>query len=154
MLASIGAVVAPLLIPLGFIGWQLAAAAITGFIAKENVVGTFAVLLAVASEEALHAPGGAMTEFFTPLTAFAYMVFNLFTPPCFAAIGLFRGLAFQLGVGYMLAMLINQIGSLIIYGAPADGLVASIIIIIVVAAFLVMKMKSSNIKRSNLGVEM
>ena len=107
ILASIGTVIAPILIPLGFIGWQLAAAAITGFIAKENVVATFAVLLAVSSEEALHMPGGALTELFTPVTAFAYLVFNLFTPPCFAAIGamnsemgskkwLFKGLAFQL----------------------------------------------------------
>ena len=81
ILASIGTVISPVLIPLGFAGWQLAAAAITGFVAKENVVATFAVLLSVASEEALHSPGGALTQFFTPVTAFAYVVFNLFIPP-------------------------------------------------------------------------
>lgn len=59
ILAILGTAIAPLLIPLGFVGWQLAAASITGFIAKENVVATMAVLLAAASEEALHLPGGA-----------------------------------------------------------------------------------------------
>lgn len=164
ILASIGSVIAPILIPLGFVGWQLAAASITGFIAKENVVATFAVLLAVASEEALHLPGGALAQFFTPVTAFAYLVFNLFTPPCFAAIGamnselgskkwLFRALAFQFGVGYTLAMAITQIGSLIVYKEPAVGFIPSIIIAIAVGAYLLVTIKKTNSKRLELGVE-
>lgn len=163
ILASIGSLIAPLLIPLGFIGWQLAAAAVTGFIAKENVVATFAVLLAVTSEEALHLPGGTLTEFFTPVTAFAYLAFNLFTPPCFAAIGamnsemgskkwLWRALGFQFGVGYMLAMLITQIGSLVVYGQPAVGFIPAIIITIVTIAYLAFAIKKANLKRAELGV--
>jgi ferrous iron transport protein B len=165
ILASLGTIVAPILIPLGFAGWQLAAAAITGFIAKENVVATFAVILAVASEEALHLPGGVLTQYFTPVTAFAYLAFNLFTPPCFAAIGamnsemgskkwLFKALAFQFGVGYLLAMVITQVGTLAVYGKPAAGLVPAIIIAILAAIYLVITIKKSDAKRAELGVEM
>jgi ferrous iron transport protein B len=117
ILAIVGGFIAPIMIPIGIMGWQMAAASITGFIAKENVVATFAILLAVASEEALHVPGGALTSMFNPVTAYAFLAFNLFTPPCFAAIGamrtemgdrkwLFRGLGFQLSVGYVVAILI------------------------------------------------
>lgn len=164
ILASLGTMIAPILIPLGFVGWQLAAAAITGFIAKENVVATFAVLLAVASEEALHMPGGALIQFFTPVTAFAYLLFNLFTPPCFAAIGamnsemgskkwLFKALGFQFSVGYILAMLVTQIGSLIVYGTPAVGFVPAIIITVVTAIYLFVTIRKANSKRIALGVE-
>ncbi|WP_379137444.1 ferrous iron transport protein B [Paenibacillus sp. sgz500958] len=163
ILATLGTIVAPLLIPLGFVGWQLAAAAITGFIAKENVVATFAVLLAVASEDALYAPGGALTTLFTPVTAFAYLLFNLFTPPCFAAIGamnselgsrkwLFRALGFQLGVGYLLAMLVTQMGSLIVYGTPATGFIPAIIIAALAAAFLVVTIRKVESKQAGIGV--
>ncbi len=162
ILASLGSVISPLLIPLGFIGWQLAAASLTGFIAKENVVATFAVLLAVASEDALHLPGGALTQLFTPVTAFAYLVFNLFTPPCFAAIGamnsemgsrkwVLKALGFQFGVGYILAMIITQVGSLIAYGQPAVGFVPAIIITIITVVYLVFAINKANQKRSELG---
>lgn len=164
ILASIGKVISPVLIPLGLAGWQLAAAAITGFIAKENVVGTFAVLLAVGSESALHSPGGPLTEFFTPVTAFAYLLFNLFTPPCFAAIGamnselgskkwLFKALAFQFSVGYILAMTVSQVGSLVIYGEPATGLVPAIAIAAVALAYIVVAVKKRSSKFAELGVE-
>jgi len=165
ILATIGSVISPIFIPLGFIGWQLAAAAITGFIAKENIVATFAVLLAVTSEEALHLPGGVLTQFFTPVTAFAYLVFNLFTPPCFAAIGamnsemgskkwLFKALGFQFGVGYTLAMLVNQVGSLIVYGKPAAGFIPAIGIAVIIAIYLVITIRKADTKRAQLGVEM
>ncbi|MBN2221058.1 MAG: ferrous iron transport protein B, partial [Vallitaleaceae bacterium] len=87
ILAFFGGAIAPLLIPIGFVGWQVAASIITGFVAKENVVASLAVILVVASEEALHSPGGPLSELFNPVTGYAFLVFNLFTPPCFAAIG-------------------------------------------------------------------
>lgn len=165
ILASMGGIIAPLLIPLGFIGWQLAAASITGFIAKENVVATLAVLLAGASADALHTPGGVLSEFFTPVTGLAFLFFNLFTPPCFAAIGamnselgskkwLFRALAFQFAIGYSLAMLVTQVGSLIVYGAPATGFVPSIIITVLLALAIVLIIKRADFKRAQLGVEL
>lgn len=142
ILASIGGLVAPLLIPLGFIGWQIAAAAITGFIAKENVVATFAILLLATSEEALHMPGGVLTQLFTPVTAYAFLVFNLFTPPCFAAIGamnaelndrkwLRKAVLFQLSVGYFLAMVITQLGTIIVYKEIAVGFVPAIAVTLI-----------------------
>ncbi len=159
ILASIGTWIAPLLIPLGFVGWQLAAAAITGFIAKENVVSTFAVLLVVASEDALHLPGGALTQLFTPVTAYAYLAFNLFTPPCFAAIGamnsemgskkwLWRGLAFQVSVGYIIALLISQVGTFIVEGSVASGFVPSIFVILGYSVLVTFLLKRAQVKRS------
>ncbi|MBB6443948.1 ferrous iron transporter B [Bacillus benzoevorans] len=165
ILASIGGIIAPLLIPLGFIGWQLAAAAITGFIAKENVVATLAVLLAGASTDALHTPGGVLSDFFTPVTGLAFLLFNLFTPPCFAAIGamnselgskkwLFRALAFQFGIGYSLAMLVTQAGSLIVYGTPAAGFMPSIIIAVLLVLTVILIIRRADFIRTQLGVEL
>ncbi|PKM96319.1 MAG: ferrous iron transport protein B [Firmicutes bacterium HGW-Firmicutes-1] len=170
ILASVGSLIAPLLIPLGFLGWQLAAATITGFIAKENVVATFAVILAVTSEEALHMPGGALTSLFNPVTAYAFLAFNLFTPPCFAAIGamnselgskkwLFRCLAFQLGVGYSLALIITQVGTLIVYGTTAPGFVPAIFVLAGLIGLVVFTINRADKKRNltneiiELGVE-
>ncbi len=161
ILASVGSVVAPLLIPLGFVGWQLAAASITGFIAKENVVATFAVLFAMASEEALHVPGGALAQMFTPVTAYAFLAFNLFTPPCFAAIGamnaemgskkwFFRGLAFQLSVGYIIALLITHIGTLVIYGETAEGFIPAIFVLIAYAVGVTFLIKRANTSKATL----
>ena len=158
ILAAFGGIIAPLFIPLGMMGWQLAAASITGFIAKENVVATFAILLAVSTEEALHMPGGVLTTMFNPVTAYAFLAFNLFTPPCFAAIGamrsemgdrkwLFRGLGFQLSVGYLVAMIISQVGSFIYYGKPAIGFVAAIVILIGYVVLLTVLIKRADKKR-------
>jgi len=144
MLALLGGLAAPLLIPLGFAGWQAAAAALTGLVAKENVVATLAILLA-ASDEALRLSGGPLSGLFTPVTALAFLAFNLFIPPCFAAIGamnaelgtrkwLGRAILFQLATGYTVAMLISQIGTLLVYGSPADGYQAAIAIFLAIAA--------------------
>lgn len=151
IIASFGGVIAPLLIPLGFIGWQMAAATLTGFIAKENVVATFAIIL-VASEEAIAVPGSALADMFTPVTAFAFLMFNLFTPPCFAAIGAMRSelgskkwfgraILFQLCVGYIVSMIVNQVGTLLLYGETADGFVASILILAAVVGSTVYLIK-------------
>ncbi|MFA5528062.1 MAG: ferrous iron transporter B [Peptostreptococcales bacterium] len=159
ILAIVGSVITPIFVPIGFIGWQLAVASITGLIAKENVVATFAVLLAVASEEALHLPGGALTQFFTPVTAFAFLVYNLFSPPCFAAIGamntefnskkwLFRAVGFQFGVGYLAAMLITQIGTPIFYGKLAAGFVPAVLIAIITVIAIIVFIKKKNIKHT------
>lgn len=142
ILASVGGIIAPLLIPLGFVGWQMAAAALTGFIAKENVVATLAIML-VASEEAISAPGGVLSEMFTPVMAISFLMFNLFTPPCFAALGAIkseigsnkwfgRAVLFQLAVGYTVAMVVNQLGTIILYGELANGFVASLVVLVIV----------------------
>ena len=163
ILASIGGLIAPLLIPLGFIGWQLAAASLSGFVAKENVVATFAIILIASSEEALHIPGGILTQFFTPVTGYAFLVFNLFTPPCFAAIGamnselgsrkwLGKAILFQLSIGYILAMVITQIGTILVYGEPAVGFVPAIIVAVLYAVVLAFLIKRANNKRKEISV--
>ena len=156
ILASIAAPFAVLLIPLGFGVWQLAAAAVTGFIAKENVVGTLAVVYGLTifiDTEELAMTGGAsdiaLTMGLTGVSAIAYLFFNLFTPPCFAAIGamnsemqskgwLWSAIGLQLCVGYTLAFLINQIGTLVTTGSVAAGFVPGAIAILVMIFCVVM----------------
>ncbi len=138
ILASIARPFAYLLIPVvGVLSWQMAAAAVTGFIAKENVVGTLAVCFVglenLIDTEELALMEGAGSEVaaafaITKVAALAYLMFNLFTPPCFAAIGamnsemksakwLWGGIGFQLGVGYTIGYLVYTIGTLVT--APA-----------------------------------
>jgi len=139
ILASIASPLALIFIPLGFGIWQLAAAAITGFIAKENVVGTLAVVFGITNfintEELVLVSGSgevASIMGLTTVAALAYLVFNLFTPPCFAAIGamnaeldskkwLFGAIGFQLGMGYTLAYFIYQIGTFVTTGSFGLG---------------------------------
>ena len=152
ILASIAGPFAYLLLPvIGVVSWQLAAAAVTGFIAKENVVGTLAVCFSITNfiNEDLELVGGStevMTVMgITKVAALAYLMFNLYTPPCFAAIGamnaemksgkwLWGGIGLQLGVGYTVGYLIYTIGTLIT--APAAlNINAAIIGLVAVAVF-------------------
>ena len=167
ILASIASPVAVLLIPLGFGAWQLAAAAVTGFIAKENVVGTLAVCYGVTNfidTDALELVGGAseVAAIFglTQAAALAYLMFNLFTPPCFAAIGamnseikdkkwLFGGICLQLGTGFTIAFFVYQIGTLLTTGSLGTGFVPGLIAVAVMVAIVVylMRRADSNIVR-------
>ena len=167
ILASIASPVSILFIPLGFGVWQLAAAAVTGFIAKENVVGTLAVCYGVTNfidTDALELVGGAseVAAIFglTQAAALAYLMFNLFTPPCFAAIGamnseikdkkwLFGGICLQLGTGFTIAFFVYQIGTLLTTGSLGTGFVPGLIAVAVIVAIVVylMRRADSNIVR-------
>lgn len=154
ILASIASPFAVLLIPLGFGAWQLAAAAITGFIAKENVVGTLAVVYGItnfidAEEFALVGEGATVASAMglTSVAALSYLIFNLFTPPCFAAIGamnaemedkkwLWSAIAFQLGVGYNVAFITYQVGTFVTTGALGVGFVPGLIAVAVMVGFV------------------
>ena len=162
ILASIASPFALLLIPVGFGAWQLAAAAITGFIAKENVVGTLAVcygLTAFIDTEELALVGGAnevaLAMGLTKAAALAYLMFNLYTPPCFAAIGamnsemqskkwLFGGIALQLGTGYVIAFLVYQIGTLMTTGTLGAGFVPGLIAVLVMVGAVVSLILKTN----------
>ncbi len=158
ILASIAGPFAYVLVPIvGVLSWQLAAAAVTGFIAKENVVGTLAVCfvglenLIDTEELALMEGAGAevATVFaITKVAALAYLMFNLFTPPCFAAIGamnseiksrkwLWGGIALQLGVGFTVGYLVYQIGTLITYGTLGAGFFPGLIAVAAMIAIVV-----------------
>ena len=164
ILASISTPFAILFIPLGFGIWQLAAAAVTGFIAKENVVGTLAVVFGITNfidPDALELTGGASEVAaimgLTSVAALAYLMFNLFTPPCFAAIGamnsemqsakwLWGGIALQFGTGYSIAFLVYQIGTLITTGNVGNGFIPGLIAFLAMVAVLVVLIKKGNAK--------
>ena len=158
ILASIAHPFAYVLVPVvGVLSWQLAAAAVTGFIAKENVVGTLAVCfvglenLIDTEELALMEGAGAevATVFaITKVAALAYLMFNLFTPPCFAAIGamnaeikdkkwLLGGIAMQLGVGFSVGFLVYQIGTLITTGSFGGGFLPGLMVVAALVAIVV-----------------
>lgn len=163
ILASIAGPFAYLLVPIvGVLSWQLAAAAVTGFIAKENVVGTLAVcfaglenlidmdelaLLEGAGEEA------AKIIAITKVAALAYLMFNLYTPPCFAALGamnsemkskkwFWAGVGFLLGTGYTVGYLVYTVGTLITapetlnVGAAIGGLAAVLVFAAIVVGLI------------------
>ncbi len=154
ILASIAGPISVLLIPIGIKAWEMTAAAITGFIAKENVVGTLAVCYGISNlidtEELamMEGAGGDVAAVFgiTKVAALAYLMFNLFTPPCFAAIGamnsemksskwLWGGIGLQLFVGYSVAYFVYTIGTLITDAASLNvtaalcGLIAVIVMV-------------------------
>jgi ferrous iron transport protein B len=156
ILASIAGPVAYVLVPVaGILSWQLAAAAVTGFIAKENVVGTLAVCFAITNfvdTEELALTGGAnevaATMGLTKVAALAYLMFNLFTPPCFAAIGAMRsemksakwfwaGIGLQLGTGFTVGYLVYQIGTLVTTGELGNGFLGGLIAVAVFVTILV-----------------
>ena len=162
ILASIAHPISILFIPLGFGVWQLAAAAVTGFIAKENVVGTLAVVYGVTNlidtdELALVGSGNEVATIMglTKVAALAYLMFNLYTPPCFAALGamnsemksgkwLFGGICLQLATGYTVAFLVYQIGTLATTGSLGTAFVPGLIAILVFAAIIIWRIRRSD----------
>ena len=153
ILASVANPIATLLVPVvGVAAWQLAAAAVTGFIAKENVVGTLAVCYGFAVNEDLEMVSSgsevAAAMALTKVAALAYLMFNLFTPPCFAAMGAMNaeisdkkwfwgGIALQLATGFTISYLVYQIGTLITVGRVGPGFLPGLIAVLTISAILV-----------------
>ncbi|MCR5283558.1 MAG: ferrous iron transporter B [Lachnospiraceae bacterium] len=149
ILASVAQPFAVLLIPVvGIASWQLAAAAITGFIAKENVVGTIATVYAITNfidteELELIGEGNVVATAMgiTKVAALAYLMFNLYTPPCFAALGamnsemksakwLWGAIGLQLASGFTVGFLVYQIGTIITTGTVGAGFIGGLIAVI------------------------
>lgn len=164
ILANIATPFAFLLIPVGIGVWQLAAAAITGFIAKEEVVGTLAVVYSMGAAinsdfELVNAMTVQETMGITAVSALAFMFFNLFTPPCFAAIGamksemksnkwLLKSVLLQLSVGYIVAMITYQVGTILVYKELAQGFIPAVIILALAVFYVVYKIKSNKVSES------
>ncbi len=168
ILASIASPFAYLLVPIvGVLSWQLAAAAITGFIAKENVVGTLAVCFVglenLIDTEELALMEGAGAEAagimaITKVAALAYLMFNLYTPPCFAAIGAMRaemksakwlwgGIGLQFAVGYTISYLVYTIGSLIVGDQMnVSGVIGGLLIVIAIVGAVLSLIANTNKK--------
>ena len=173
ILASVANPFAYILIPIvGYHAWQLAAAAVTGFIAKENVVGTLAVCYGISNlidTEALEMAQGAGSEVaavfgMTKVAALAYLMFNLFTPPCFAAIGamnseiadrkwLLGGIGLQLATGFTTGYLVYQIGTLITEGHLGAGFLPGLIAVAAIAVFVGSLCAKGDAKRSKKGIK-
>ena len=165
ILATIASPIAIVLVPIvGVSAWQLAAAAITGFIAKENVVGTLAVCYGLTTfidteELALVGDGNVVASAMalTKAAAMAYLMFNLFTPPCFAALGAMNsemqdkkwfwgGVAFQMTIGYTVAFLVYQVGTLVTTGNVGAGFVPGLIAVLVMAGIILALIKNTEKK--------
>lgn len=163
ILATIASPIAALLVPIvGIMAWQLAAAAVTGFIAKENVVGTLAVCYGLSAfidteELALVGDGNVVAQAMalTKVAALAYLMFNLFIPPCFAALGamnsemqsrkwLWGGVCLQLGTGFTTAFLVYQIGTLVTTGSPGAGFVPGLIAVAAMAVVVTALIRRTN----------
>lgn len=164
ILANIATPFAFLLIPVGIGVWQLAAAAITGFIAKEEVVGTLAVVYSMGAAinsdfELVNAMAVQETMAITAVSALSFMFFNLFTPPCFAAIGamksemksnkwLLKSVLLQLSVGYIVAMITYQVGTILVYKELGQGFIPAVIILALAVIYIVYKIKSNKVSES------
>lgn len=164
ILANVATPFAFLLIPVGIGVWQLSAAAITGFIAKEEVVGTLAVVYSMGAAinsdfELVNAMTVQETMGITAVSALAFMFFNLFTPPCFAAIGamksemksnkwLLKSVLLQLSVGYIVAMITYQVGTILVYKELAQGFIPAVIILALAVFYVVYKIKSNKVSES------
>ena len=117
ILARIGNLIAWIFIPLGWGNWQAAVASITGLVAKENIVGTMGILYGGGELTAWQ----ALSQAFTGITGFSFLVFNLLCAPCFAAIGAIKremnntkwtwfAILYQCGFAYVVAFMITQFG--------------------------------------------
>ena len=158
ILASIGKVIAPIFAPLGFGNWQSAVSTVTGLVAKENLVGTFGVLFGIA--EAAEDTPTLLTQIgtmFTAASGLAFIAFNMLNAPCFAAIGAIRRemgswkwmwitVGLQTLTAYIVALLINQVGSLLLGNGSVVGAIASILIAILT---VVLAVRSGKDIRSN-----
>ena len=168
VLAKLGSVIAPIFAPLGWTqggaGWKMAVAAVSGLIAKENVVATFGMLFGFAevAEDGAEV-WGSLAQVLTPIAAYGYLVFNLLCAPCFAAMGAIKremnnpkwfwfAIGYQCGLAYIVSLCIYQIGTLISTGAFGIGTVVAFLL---VAAFIYLlfrpykESKTLNVKVKN-----
>lgn len=143
ILATIGGMIAPIFKPLGWGDWKMAVAAVTGLIAKENVVGTFGVVfgLAEVAENGTEIWGQLATSM-TAVAAYSFLVFNLLCAPCFAAMGaikremnnvkwLWISVGYQTGLAYVVALCVYQIGTMITTGTFGIGTISALLCIVV-----------------------
>ena len=142
ILASIGSVIAPLFAPLGWGDWKMAVAAITGLVAKENVVGTFGQLFGFAevAEDGTEI-WGQLAGSMTVAAGYSFLVFNLLCAPCFAAMGAIKremnnakwfwfAIGYQCGLAYIVSLCIYQIGTLAMGGGFGLGTIVAFILIL------------------------
>lgn len=157
ILASLGNLIAPIFTPLGFGNWRAAVAAITGLIAKENVIGTFGILYHHASvSESGTQIWGLLRQSYTPVGAYSFLVFNLLCAPCFAAMGAIRremadgkwfarAIIYQCGLAYAVSFLVYQFGHVIFEGGTIGvGFILALAILVAMLYFILRKPAKGN----------
>lgn len=164
ILASIGRVIAPIFIPLGWGEWKAAVASVTGLIAKENVVGTFGILYGFAE---VAEDGGEFWKNiqgeFTQLSAYSFLIFNLLCAPCFAAIGAVRSemrsarwtlfaVGYQTVFAYIISTIVFQVGSLVSGNGFNVGTAAGLLLILLLVYLLIRKPRESKDKNVKMAV--
>ena len=163
ILAHIGSVIAPIFVPLGWGDLKMAVAAVTGLIAKENVVGTFGILFGFAEVNADNGIEiwGQLAGSMTAVAAYSFLVFNLLCAPCFAAMGAIKremnnakwfwfAIGYQTGLAYIVSLCIYQIGTLISTGTFGAGTVVAFILVIGFIYLLVRPYKESKTLNVNM----
>ena len=157
ILASIGSAIAWIFNPLGWGDWKAAVAAITGLVAKENVVGTFGILYGFAEVNGDNGIEiwGSLANAMTPVAAYSFLVFNLLCAPCFAAMGAIKremnntkwfwfAIGYQTLLAYVVALCIYQIGTLVTVGTFGLGTVVAFLLVIGFLYLLFRPYKESN----------
>ncbi|MDE6662527.1 MAG: ferrous iron transport protein B [Lachnospiraceae bacterium] len=142
ILAMLGSIVAPLFAPLGWGDWKMAVAAVSGLIAKENVVGTIGILFGFAevAEDGVEI-WGELAGSMSAIAAYSFLVFNLLCAPCFAAMGAIKremnnakwfwfAIGYQCGIAYLVSLCVYQIGSVFATGTFGIGTVVAIVVVI------------------------
>ena len=161
ILARIGNIIAPIFAPIGWGDWKAAVAAVTGLIAKENVVGTFGILYGFAevAEDGAEV-WGSLASSYTALAAYSFLIFNLLCAPCFAAIGAIRremnsakwtwfAIGYQCVFAYVVSLCVYQLGNFFTGGGFGIGTAAAIVIVIAFLYLLLKPFKESNTLRIN-----
>nr|WP_288555454.1 ferrous iron transport protein B [uncultured Mediterraneibacter sp.] len=162
ILAKIGNLIAWIFAPLGWGNWKMAVAAITGLVAKENVVGTFGQLFGFAevAEDGAEIWGN-LANSMTQVAAYSFLVFNLLCAPCFAAMGAIKremnsakwfwfAIGYQCGLAYLVSLCIYQIGTLITTGTFGVGVIVAALIIVGFIYMLFRPYKESNSLKTNI----
>ena len=158
ILAMIGGAIAWIFKPLGWGTWQATVASITGLVAKENIVGTMGILYGASGN--VYA---TLSEVFTGVTAYSFLVFNLLCAPCFAAIGAIKremnsakwtwfAIGYQCGFAYVIALIINQLGNLFTGNVNVVGLIIALIAIAAIVYMLVRPYKEATKLTKNVKV--
>ena len=151
ILATIGNAIAWIFAPLGWGNWQAAVASITGLVAKENIVGTLGILYGGGDGSGLQQHGFRTSRV---VSGYPFLVFNLLCAPCFAAIGAIKremnnakwtwfAIGYQCGFAYLVAFVINQLGSIALGTANVFGIIVSIVLIVLFIFLLVRPYKES-----------
>lgn len=164
ILAVIGGVIAPIFAPLGWGDWKAAVAAVTGLIAKENVVGTFGILYGFAevAEDGAEV-WGSLAASYTPIAAYSFLVFNLLCAPCFAAIGAIKremnsakwtwfAIGYQCVFAYAVSICVYQLGNLFSDGVLGIGTIAAILVVIGVVYLVFRPHKSRTMKTKAINI--